>query len=142
MDQLKHSFTEDTLYIVWSDVYCTGIPIIDEQHRTIVSVINSLYYFIENDHGMEIIVPAFNMMVEYSHIHFKTEEALLRAAGYPALSAHIELHRHFLENLKDSAHQAIVEHDGMQLLKILKDWWLHHINQEDRRYVPFMTGKH
>lgn len=38
-----------TLFIVWSDMNETGIKIIDDQHRGIVSVINSLYFYMSYD---------------------------------------------------------------------------------------------
>mgnify|MGYP002597985030 CR=1 FL=1 len=32
------------LYIVWSDAFDTGVAIIDEQHRGLVSLINTFFY--------------------------------------------------------------------------------------------------
>lgn len=36
------------LCIVWSDTNNLGIPIIDEQHRGIISASNSLYFSMQN----------------------------------------------------------------------------------------------
>ncbi len=43
------------LYIIWHPDNDLGIPIIDEQHRGLVSAINSLHYFIKADKGVEMI---------------------------------------------------------------------------------------
>ncbi len=43
------------VFIVWEDKYNVGIPIIDEQHRGIVTTINSLHFGIQHDYYTDII---------------------------------------------------------------------------------------
>ena len=132
---------EHKLYIAWKDSYCIGIPIIDEQHRCIVSIINSIHYFVEEHRELDVLESIINMMIQYTVIHFKTEEAMLKEAGYPPIEEHILLHKQLINQLKEVSHEATQECDVDPLLKLLKAWWLSHINQEDRKYVPFMTDK-
>ncbi len=68
---------QNILYIVWTEKNKVGIPIIDEQHRGIISTINSLHYFIQTGQGEQIIRPTLIMLEQYVDIHFKTEEALM-----------------------------------------------------------------
>lgn len=132
---------EHKLYIVWNDRYCIGIPIIDEQHRCIVSIINSIHYFIEEHRELDVLHSIIDMMIQYTVIHFKTEEAMLKEAGYPHIEDHVQLHKHLIDQLKGVvSHKAMQDRDVEPLMKLLKAWWLSHINQEDRKYVPFMTG--
>ena len=126
------------LYIVWKDSNNAGIPIIDEQHRGIVTTINSLHYFIQNGHGDEIITPTLNILLEYTKIHFNTEEKLIIEAGYPALEEHKELHRILVEKTKRISLEADIKNDPAMVLDFLKDWWLNHINVEDRKYMPYL----
>ena len=132
---------EHKLYIAWKDSYCIGIPIIDEQHRCIVSIINSIHYFVEEHRELDVLESIINMMIQYTVIHFKTEEAMLKEAGYPPIEEQILLHKQLINQLKEVSHEATQECDVDPLLKLLKAWWLSHINQEDRKYVPFMTDK-
>jgi len=122
------------LYIIWTENNNTGIPIIDEQHRGIISTINSLHYFMQTGHGEEIIKPTLITLEQYIAIHFKTEEALLEAANYPALEEHMALHRAWDEK----AHLLSTHTDSSELLKFLKEWWMGHIRIEDKNYVPFL----
>ncbi len=126
------------LYIVWSDNNKIGIPIIDEQHRGIISTINSLHYFILTRHGDEIIKPTLITLEQYVDIHFKTEEALMAEASYPALEEHIVLHKELAEKTKNLSINANRNKDSDMVLKFLKEWWLDHINGEDMKYVPFL----
>ncbi|OGS99380.1 MAG: hypothetical protein A3F73_00740 [Gallionellales bacterium RIFCSPLOWO2_12_FULL_59_22] len=127
------------LYIVWKDSYCIGIPIIDEQHRCIVSIINSIHYFIEEHRELDVLNSIIDMMVQYTVIHFMTEEAMLKEAGYSHIEEHVLLHQHLIKQLKVVSHKAVQDCDVEPLMKLLKAWWLSHINHEDRKYVPFMT---
>jgi len=63
-----------TLYIAWNDDNKLGIPIIDEQHRAIISTINSLHYFMQPGHGDDIIQPTMIILEQYVNIHFKQVE--------------------------------------------------------------------
>lgn len=127
-----------TLYIVWKDHNNLGIPIIDEQHRGIVSTINSLHHFIHSGHSNEIIKPTMVILEQYTVIHFGAEEALMTKAGYPDFNQHVELHRQLVTHTKKLSLEASRNQDSNMVLKFLKDWWLGHINREDKKYVPFL----
>ncbi|BCO09520.1 hemerythrin [Desulfolithobacter dissulfuricans] len=126
------------LYIVWSDNNNIGIPIIDEQHRGIISTINSLHYFIQTGHGDEIIKPTMIILEQYVDIHFKTEEALMKKANYPDIKDHIVMHKKLVEKTKNLSIYASSNNDSNIILKFLKEWWLGHINKEDVKYAPFL----
>ncbi len=123
------------LYIVWNEKSETGIPIIDEQHRAIVSMINSLFYFIHEKHGMDALRPTIHMISEYAKLHFDTEESLMKRAGYEDFDHHHALHQELLKQSVIVTQRSIEEKDAMILLHFLKAWWLTHINMEDRKYM-------
>ncbi len=127
------------LYIVWSDKNRLGIPIVDEQHRGIVSTINSLHYFIQTGQGHEIIRPTMIMLEQYMNIHFQTEEALMAQASYTAFEQHVELHKTLIRKTKELSIDANKNKDSVMVLKFLKEWWLGHINKEDRKNIPCLS---
>jgi hemerythrin len=89
-----------TLYIAWNDDNKLGIPIIDEQHRAIISTINSLYYFMQIGHGDDIIQPIMIILEQYVNIHFKTEETLIIKAKYTDIDEHCMLHKKLIEETR------------------------------------------
>ena len=129
---------KDILYIVWNEGNNLGISIIDEQHRGLISTINSLYYFIQAGRGNETIDPTMIMLKQYTNVHFRTEEALMAEAGYPAIQEHIALHRELSGKTMRFSIDVNRSDDPDILLKFLKEWWLGHINKEDRKYAPFL----
>ena len=129
------------LYIAWNDNNFLGIPIIDEQHRSIVAIINTLHYFVEKHMELEVLTPIINTIYQYTIIHFKTEEMMLKEADYLSIDDHILLHKHLINEMKSVADESTQERDVEPLLKFLKAWWLNHINREDRKYVSFITSQ-
>jgi len=123
------------LYIVWSKENELGIPIVDEQHRGIVSTINSFYYFIQQGHGAEALSPTLNILGQYTKLHFRAEEALMERAKYAAVEEHLALHKELVKKMTILARDLISREDANSLLQLLKDWWMGHINLEDRKYA-------
>lgn len=132
---------EHKLYLPWSDSNCIGIPIIDEQHRSIVSVINSLHFFVEKHRELDVLESTIKTMYQYTAIHFMTEELLLKEVDYPNIEEHILLHKQLIKQLQAVSQITLHDRDVEPLLKLLKAWWINHINKEDRKYLPFMLGK-
>ncbi len=123
------------MYIKWSENNELGIPIIDEQHRGIVSSINTLHYYLQDGQGMDALSPTFNIIREYTKIHFDTEEALLKKANYDDFENHILLHKNLTTKTNEISQAAIASEDPESALMFLKDWWIGHINKEDRKYA-------
>ncbi len=126
---------KNALYIVWQPSNETGIPIIDEQHRGIVSTINSLHYFIQQGEAATAFEPTMDVLNHYTSLHFLAEEALMRAAGYTDLDEHAKIHNKFMNQFRSLTKYRPDPDQVDELLVLLKTWWLQHINQEDRKYV-------
>jgi hemerythrin len=122
------------LYIVWNDKNSLGIPIIDEQHRGIVSTINTLHYFVKNGQGNEALSPTLSILEQYTKIHFRIEEALMINAGYPGYHEHVLLHKGLMKKTLAIAQGSKLLKDADAVLNFLKNWWLGHINGEDKKY--------
>ena len=129
-----------SIFIVWKPEYDLGIPIIDEQHRGIVTIINSLYYgaqkssFIKN-----IFSPTISMLRSYADIHFQTEEHFLEAIEYPGAADHSLLHQKYSSILAGIDRKSSVDKDPLKLMEFLKKWWLGHICEEDMQFKNFST---
>ena len=127
-----------SLYIVWKDENNTGIPIIDEQHRSIVSNINSLYYFIQKGESEDIVNYILETLKQYTEIHFTTEEELMKDANYPEIDKHISYHRAFNNKVAKMWNEPDDDYKVINTVKFLRQWWMHHINNEDIKYVPYI----
>jgi len=122
---------EHNVFIVWKPEYDLGIPIIDEQHRGIVTIINSLHYGAQSNYIKNIISPTIGMLRSYADIHFQTEEHFLLTIDYPDAANHRLLHREYTSRLAGIERESSVDKDPLRLMGFLKKWWLGHICEED-----------
>jgi len=140
-NQPWQSLINHNILIVWEPSYDLGIHIVDEQHRGIVSTINSLYYAIQNKHGNEMLRPVIGMVDDYTRIHFEIEEDFLRKCGYPDLENHRILHNELTHALSHTSQDSIWNKDPKVFLEFLKKWWINHICKEDRVFSHYLSNK-
>jgi len=137
-----HSLIGHNILIVWEPTYDLGIHIVDEQHRGIVSTINSLCFAIQNNHGIEMLRPIIGMVNDYTRIHFEIEEDFLKKCGYPDLERHRTLHKELTQALSHTSQDSMWNKDPQEFLEFLKNWWINHICKEDRVFTQYLKNSH
>ena len=129
------------LFINWKPEYNLGIPIIDEQHRGIVTIINSLHYGIQNNYIDEMFNAIIDTIYDYTKIHFQLEEDFLRKSNYPNIEYHHSLHDELYGKLKILGKKNVFAKDSHQFMGFLKKWWIDHICHEDQLFKEYITEK-
>lgn len=119
----------------------TGIPLIDEEHKELFSIIartNDLIYaeFLHDkyDKIMEILTE----LRLYTEKHFKDEEEYMETINYPQLPAQRRAHSAFVEKLVEIDLADIDAMDDNQqeyledLIQFLSGWLINHILEMDK----------
>lgn len=140
-DASSNTAMSDKLYIEWDAKNATGVPVIDEQHRGVIAILNTLHFFIERKRSQEVFASTLEALVQHSQVHFRTEELLLAEAGYAELERHAAKHRQLFEDLRMVSQEAMRGNDPRPVLAFLRSWWLNHIREEDLKYVPCLKGR-
>ncbi|MDR1143257.1 MAG: bacteriohemerythrin [Spirochaetaceae bacterium] len=132
----------DDIFVEWDEKYSVGIQLIDDQHKELITLTNTLYkgcltgadmaktYFLGTVHGA----------VEYVKYHFTMEEKLLAAVAYPVLEAHKNEHRSFVKQILQDVKSF---QEGKQFVpntfvRFLRDWILSHIAVMDKKYMEYI----
>lgn len=126
------------MLIKWSDLHTTHIPILDDQHHCIVAITNSIYYFMRNRQGAEVILSFIALLEQYMNIHFLTEENLLELTNCPDFEEHKKIHDSLRTKLKLVEAQTKKTFDPEETLLFLKQFWLEHINKADAHFAPYV----
>ena len=127
---------QHTLLLSWDAVNEVGIPIIDEQHRGIVTLINSFDFSIQSGQQTEFFLHTiFTMMDGYTKLHFATEEEILRRIEYEDLEQHKALHTDLIKKSFSVANESMRLRDPEIYLRFLQGWWMSHINSRDQQYA-------
>ncbi|KAA3615186.1 MAG: hypothetical protein DWQ01_00240 [Planctomycetota bacterium] len=129
--------------IEWNPNFSVGVPSMDRQHLTIVTLINELIGSPDLEADTDALHLALDQLTRYSEDHFLAEEALLEGTGYPELLRQKEEHREFRRRIALLCHDTALGKPGglNRLLTFLKDWWTHHILVEDMRYRPYFENQ-
>ena len=132
------------LFIIWSDRYKTGITILDEQLRGLVSIINSFFCH-RGDVNIDvnkILVPTAQMFIAYVKIYCLTVEKLLRESGYPDLEKYIKLHEKMVLRIVSQNRKYRRRLDADGFLNFIKDYWLATIRRNGMEFIDYLREYH
>ncbi len=132
-------FKIDTEFMKWQDSFSVGIEEIDNQHKKLISMINSLYKAIKKGEGQKILKDILEGLVQYVDEHFGTEERYMEEYNYPGYLAHKKEHDKFTEQVL-KVYQEFEQGKPVvtiDLMEFLKKWLKNHILGTDKKYAPF-----
>ena len=133
----------DSNIITWEEVFVTGIPHIDQQHKELVSLTNELYKACLS--GKESVGPAFkeimSRMVEYVRFHFTAELQLLKRINYPDYNNHKAEHDNLVKQILTAVneYQSGKKYAPYSFVRTLKDWVFGHIAVTDKLYSAYVA---
>ena len=130
-----------TNLITWSKTFMCGIKIIDDQHKSLVDMVNEMFSHVpknekeEKDYLESILQEA----VKYIKIHFATEERILTATKFKGYAEHKKAHDQFIIKVTENVME-LKSGKRLTLLsytKFLKEWVLSHIAVMDKQYFEY-----
>ena len=130
-------------YISWEPKYEIGIPIIDEEHKTLVGIINKFYTFIIEEKSApsserrENVKTVLQECSAYTQTHFSHEEQLMKLCNYQDFQNHKYQHTLFIQKILQQVENFDSENyaSSIDFAKFLMDWILSHIAFIDKLYV-------
>ncbi len=129
--------------LTWTkEQFGTQITKADEEHQTIFSMVNQLVDYVT--HGdRQAVGRQLDALIDFVVKHFKMEEDLMQANGYPDYTAHKAEHDKLVNTCADvqkKFHAGQLEITA-DTTNFVKDWLCSHIPAIDMRYGPFLNGK-
>ncbi|MDR2072213.1 MAG: bacteriohemerythrin [Spirochaetaceae bacterium] len=135
---------ENEVFVEWDDRYSVKIPLIDDQHKKLIGMTNTLYEACLG--GAETATAHFREVVrgtvDYVRYHFTAEERLLENARYPDFIFHKREHEGFILKIFEGVRNF---EEGKKFVpnvfvRYLKDWILAHIAVEDKKYAEYILN--
>lgn len=131
--------------IEWTPRLSVGVPLIDQQHQSLIARIRDLAEAVAEYRGTTAVMSTLNFLADYVGYHFATEEKHMTAHDYPGLSYHTTQHEEFrrtLANLEEDFREEGASHALAGSIKtFLFDWFVTHIERVDRVFGQFLIKK-
>lgn len=126
----------------WNDSYSVKVALCDAQHKKLFEIINELAEAMRSGRGQEVVSKTIGELLQYTRTHFQQEEALLQKSGYSELGPHQEMHRKFIADVEALDRQTQQGHtaNSVQVLTLLRDWLLNHIQKTDKAYSAHLNA--
>lgn len=83
--------------IEWSDDLSTNIPLIDIQHKNLITKINEFLQAVSRGRGQKEIAKAISIFEEFVNSHFETEEKSMLQYKFPDYKLHKNQHEKFIK---------------------------------------------
>lgn len=124
-------------FLKWADELSVGVSVIDEQHKKLIVMLNEFYDNLNNGSNEDNLKRLVKSMLDYSEVHFKTEEAYFAKYNYSGAKEHIQAHEAFRARAGDitakmNAGKQVI---SMEITGFLKGWLTNHIQIEDKKYI-------
>lgn len=129
----------------WNVNFETGIPLIDEQHKKLVELLNALVGHLAFQSDAPTIDRVFDELKDYVAYHFASEEGIWQThfEGDAWAKWHAQSHGDFIAEvtrLKGSDDDLPYDETIERIVRFLTHWLAHHILDSDRRMAKVVLA--
>ena len=129
----------------WDESLSVGVTLIDEQHKAWIERFNAVCDAVEAHKGPEEISKTLSFLLDYTEMHFSTEEKHMTANDYPQLEEHRSRHEELkstLDNLVQDFEEEGATHSlALAIDSFMGTWLVRHITNVDRKLGDFLKEK-
>lgn len=129
--------------VTWCDDYSVNVEEIDLQHQKMLELVNNLHTSVEACIDKQDLKEKLVGLVEFTRMHFSTEERLMKQYDYPQAAPHHREHRILLQHM-DNLVAAVSSGKYPTFYSdydVSTDWALVHIAECDKSLGAFLNSK-
>jgi len=135
--------------IQWREEMCVGNLEIDNYHKYLICLINTVEAAVNCKLGKAVLLSHVNELLNYARDHFAKEEAMQSKHNYEHCLEHKKAHEALIHrlneiilNLENQKEAKIIKNTEDGLFKVLHDWLINHILNEDMKMKVFLKSEH
>jgi hemerythrin len=127
----------------WSELYATGIPRVDREHRELFQCVKSFNEACRENRGPDQVEQTLHYLHHYAMTHFKGEEDQMARVAYPELEGHRLEHESLLSRVRKTLEKL---HEGEspdpeKFGEFVNAWICQHIIEQDRKFAGWLADK-
>ena len=120
---------------------------IDNDHKYLISIINTIEAALEIEAPARVLSDYVSQLIDFSHQHFKREEAYQVEINFPNRTPHKKLHKdlmgqiqHIHQTLLSQADSGAYQFTTPHLVDTLQDWMMNHFMHEDMKMKEYFEA--
>lgn len=128
--------------ITWSDTYSVQVSQFDDQHKKLIEMVNDLHDSMKVGKGKEALGKILKSLIQYTAMHFSSEERLMKQHNYPDYEQHKKEHNQLVMKVQDVQKKYLEGSTilSQEVMNFLKEWLRNHIQGEDKKYGIFFNS--
>lgn len=127
----------------WNQDFEIKIEEIDNEHKSIIKKYEVLYELMKEGKGHDYYQELLSFLNNYVHTHFDHEQEMHEASNYELKEEHKMIHEEFkasvLNIFEDNKDKLVTDKDLISINLFIKNWLIHHILIEDRKFGDFIV---
>jgi len=120
-----------------------GEATIDAEHDLQMQLLDSLSQSVAKGGDFSPTHHILEQFIEFSDMHFLSEQLIMRLHSYPAYEAHLAEHTRLMKKVRE-IRDTIVRGEqvsSLQLILELREWLFNHIATEDAAFGDFLSKR-
>lgn len=129
--------------LTWNHACTVGVKAMDEQHAVLMDTLNDIRLALVHGKGREHVSERLNRLIEFTRMHFASEEQLLEQHSFPGSAEHRDAHQRLLAQIEEAALRTQYN-DELHLraiLQFLREWYMSHIEDMDSQYGAWLNAR-
>ncbi|MDR3435471.1 bacteriohemerythrin [Telmatospirillum sp.] len=116
---------------------------IDGEHAAQIRLLDTFEEKLKGSQAKDDLVIVLDRLVEFTNLHFMSEEMLMQQHAYPALGLHVKEHDHLLDQVRVMQDAFNCGDQTMTAAELvtLRDWLMNHIRTKDRAFTLYLEER-
>ena len=117
-----------------------GEKSIDAEHDLQMQLLDSLAQAIQRGGELSPMKYILEQFIEFSDMHFLSEQLVMRLHGYPGYEPHLEEHTRLMKKVREVWSNLLQGENAPSLVLVqeLRQWLVTHIAQEDAAFGAYL----
>jgi hemerythrin len=120
----------------WDEAIATGIPSLDQEHQLQVGLLNALEQVLRQGTDRALAEKTLQQLVDFTSVHFHSEELMMRLYSYPQHDAHALEHARLMEQvakIREGLPGDVAR--ALEMVARLRTWLTSHIRSMDQGFA-------
>jgi hemerythrin len=119
-----------------------GYDDIDSEHQVQIGLMDALEQAVREGRKGERIDELLERLLDYSRVHFLSEQLLMRHRAYPGYEDHVQDHDRMVSSLEElrQAYKEGRAENGLEIMRTLRADLIAHIRGRDNELGRYLSG--